>query len=238
MGGPKNEEERGENEGPQHKVRITKPFYMGRHEVTQEQWERVMGNNPSKFKGAKNPVEQVSWNDCQEFLKKLNALVKIRGTFRLPTEAEWEYACRAGSRTPYSFGDDQAQLPRYGWFAANSDRRTQPVGQKQRNAWGLYDMHGNVWEWCADWYGPYGKATETDPTGPKTGPSRVLRGGAWNLNPQNCQSASRHGTSPIHRDYRFGFRVVVVAGDGGAQQRPVPPDKVEDKVEKALEDAL
>jgi formylglycine-generating enzyme required for sulfatase activity/serine/threonine protein kinase len=220
MGSPENEPRRDPNEGPQRRIRISRPFYMGKYEVTQEQWERVMGNNPSEFKGAENPVDQVSWNDCQEFLNKLNALVKGRGTFRLPTEAEWEYACRAGTTTPFHTGNtistDQANY--HGNYNYGDGRKgvyrdkTVPVGSFRPNAWGLYDMHGNVWEWCQDWSGPYGKATETDPTGPKTGPSRVLRGGSWNHIPRNCRSANRNWNAPDRRLTNVGFRVVASSG--------------------------
>ena len=141
-----------------HLVRITKPLYLSVHEVTQEQYERVMGNNPSFNKAANKPVEQVSWDDAVEFCRKLS--VREGAEYRLPTEAEWEYACRAGTTTAYSFGDDASRLGDYAWYIENSGRTTQPVGEKLPNAWGLYDMHGNVREWCQDWYGHYGSEYE------------------------------------------------------------------------------
>jgi len=231
MGSPDNEAGpwRG-REGPVHRVRITKPFYMGKYEVTQEVWEKVMGSNPSEFKGAKNPVENVSWEDCQDFLKKLNALPhphpspfgrgsQGEGLFRLPTEAQWEYACRAGTKTRFCSGDADAGLADYAWSDANSGNTTHPVGTKKPNAWGLYDMHGNVQEWCADWYGKdyYGKSPRDDPTGPAVGNVRVLRGGVWNDSPGYCRSASCSYLAPTSRfdDYGLGFRVVAVAVSAG-----------------------
>jgi formylglycine-generating enzyme required for sulfatase activity len=181
MGSPDSDKGRQvSDEKPQHRVRITKPFYLGKYLVTQEQWEAVMGNNPSHFKGPKNPVEQVSWDDCQQFLRQAQREVGVRGgKFQLPTEAQWEYACRAGSTTRYCFGDDESGLGEYAWYDKNSGNKTHPVGEKKPNAWGLYDMHGNVWEWCQDWYdgGYYANSPTDDPTGP--GSNRVLRGGSW-----------------------------------------------------------
>lgn len=160
---------------PVHKVRITKPFYLGKYEVTQEQWQAVMGDNPSHFKGPKNPVETLSWDDCQQFLVKLNAKSGGQGgKFVLPTEAQWEYACRAGSAGKFCFGDDEKQLGEYAWYAKNSDGKTHAVGGKKPNTFGLHDMHGNVWEWCQDWYGAYGAEAVDDPSGPTTGSYRVL----------------------------------------------------------------
>ena len=180
MGSPETEKGRFDHE-VQHEVTISKPFYMGVTEVTQAQYEAVMGTNPSHFKGATKPVEPVSWNDAAEFCKKLSE--KTRQAVRLPTEAEWEYACRAGTQTAFSFGDDPSALGDYAWWDGNSGKTPHPVGQKKPNAWGLYDMHGNVWEWCADWYEGLQKGPVTDPSGPATDNgvrgSRVLRGGAW-----------------------------------------------------------
>jgi formylglycine-generating enzyme required for sulfatase activity len=195
-------------EKDQHEVTISKPFYIGVTEVTQAQYEAVMGTNPSILKGATNPVETVSWNDATEFCKKLSK--KTRQAVRLPTEAEWEYACRAGTKTGFSFGDADDGLGDYAWYLANSGNTTHPVGQKKPNAWGLYDMHGNVWEWCADWSGDYPKGAVTDPQGPASGSTRVLRGGGWLADPYNCRSAlRRNDISPDNRARDFGFRVVV-----------------------------
>jgi len=187
-----------------HEVTLSKPLYMGVTEVTQAQYQAIMGTNPSKFKGETNPVETVSWNDATEFCKKLSE--KTRRAVRLPTEAEWEYACRAGSRTRFCFGDAEQGL---GDYAAIRDQKTHPVGQKKPNAWGLYDMHGNVWEWCADWYGDYPKGAATDPQGAASGSQRVLRGGSWNSDPGDCRAALRDRLYPGNRYYDFGFRVVV-----------------------------
>ena len=197
-----------ENEAPVHQVIISRDFCMGKHPVTQAQWEAVMGRNPSKFKGADRPVEQVTWNDCQEFIKHLNTAGK--GTFRLPTEAEWEYSCRAGSSGRFCFGDDESRLGDYAWYSANSDGQTQPVGRKEPNAWGLYDMHGNVWEWCQDWYDDYRDGTVTDPQGDIAGsyPVRVFRGGCWRGDAGFAASAHRGGRGPSFQDGILGFRLV------------------------------
>ena len=197
-------------EHPQHQVQITKPFYLGKYAVTQEQWKAVMGDNPAKFEGASNPVELVSWRDCQVFLGKLNAKAGEKGgNFVLPTEAQWEYACRAGSTTRYCFGDDEKLLSKYAWYDGNSGDETHPAGKKGPNAWGLFDMHGNVGEWCQDWYASdyYRKSPLNDPQGPTTGTARVLRGGCYGDSPENCRSASRGYESPgLSLDY-IGFRV-------------------------------
>jgi len=198
-------------ESPGHKVTITKPIYLGKYEVTQEQWERVMGSNPSTFKGAKNPVETVSWEDCQNFLAKLKEKVPAQ-SFRLPTEAEWEYACRAGSTTDYSFGDSGSGLGEYAWYGSNSGSKTHPVGEKKPNAWGLFDMHGNVWEWCADWYGPYTADNQTDPVGPSSGSGRVLRGGSWCCVPSFLRSSYRGLFGPGIRRGCVGLRCAFVTG--------------------------
>jgi formylglycine-generating enzyme required for sulfatase activity len=200
-------------EKPVHKVTISKPFYMGKYEVTQEQWQAVMGSNPSHFKGAKNPVDRVSWEACQAFIKKLNEKFAASGvTFSLPTEAQWEYACRAGSSTRYCFGDRENELADYGWFESNAGGRTHPVGEKKPNAWGLYDMYGNVWEWCGDWYdGNYYKESPTiDPTGPTAVTSRVLRGGSWADPAPYCRSSYRYCLPPWFCVYCYGVRVVCV----------------------------
>jgi formylglycine-generating enzyme required for sulfatase activity len=188
MGSEKGEE-------PVHTVTISKPFYLGKYEVTQEQWQALMGVNPSEFKGPKNPVESVSWEDCQAFVEKLNAKAGA-GAFRLPTEAEWEYACRAGTSTEFCFGDAKAALGEYGWYKGNSESKTHPVGTRRPNAWGLYDMHGNVREWCQDGYGDYGADAATDPKGREGDTTRVHRGGAWEDDSGDCRAASRHGEAP------------------------------------------
>jgi formylglycine-generating enzyme required for sulfatase activity len=201
---------------PMHKVNITKPFYLGKYEVTQEQWEAVMGSNPSRFKGAKNPVEQVSWDDCQAFLVKLNAQAGGQGgKIVLPTDAQWEYACRAGSTSRYGFGDQESSLSEYGWFDGNSGSKTHPVGEKKPNAWGLYDMHGNVWEWCQDWYGAYWAEAVTDPRGPASGIFRVLRGGGWIFPAWGCRSAARSYSGPLLSDFSLGLRVARVPQTSG-----------------------
>jgi formylglycine-generating enzyme required for sulfatase activity len=195
-----------------HQGTLTRPFYLGVYEVTQEQYERVMGKNSSYFEGALNPVEQVSWEDAVEFCQKLSALPEEQAAgrvYRLPTEAEWEYACRAGSTTKYSFGDNDSQLEDHAWFGQNSGSKTHPVGEKEPNAWGLYDMHGNVWEWCSDWYGEYPRIAVSDPTGPKEGSLRVSRGGSWTREAALCRSAYRVGNYPSLRTSSLGFRLAL-----------------------------
>jgi formylglycine-generating enzyme required for sulfatase activity len=195
-----------EPEGPVDTVELD-GFWMGKYEVTQEQYEAVMGKNPSNFKGAKNPVEQVSWNDAADFCRKASQTGK---GFRLPTEAEWEYACRAGSRTRFCFGDLDGSLGDYAWYDGNSGKQTHPVGEKKPNAWGLYDMHGNAWEWCGDWYADrYGAGSAKNPTGPSSGSSRVRRGGGWGSSARDCRGAIRGGGVPDYSHGGVGFRAVV-----------------------------
>lgn len=208
MGADPNFENASSDETPRHRVTISKPFYLGKTEVTQEQWVAVMGSNPSEFKGRSNPVEQVSWDNVQAFIRKLNAK-EGKAVYRLPTEAEWEYACRAGSTGKYSFGDDAEALGRYAWFDGNSGEKTHPVGQLKPNAWGLYDMHGNVWEWVQDWYGEkyYGSSPSTDPSGPSGGSYRVYRGGSWYRDADRARAAYRNNDAPDHRRDYLGFRL-------------------------------
>jgi len=196
------------NEKPVHEVTLEQAYYLGKYEVTQEQWVEIMGENPSYFKGDNNPVEYVSWNDVQEFVKKLNAK---EGTdkYRLPSEAEWEYAARAGTTTAYSFGDSSSILGDYAWYSGNSGSKTHPVGQKKPNPWGLYDMHGNVWEWCQDsWHSDYEGAPTDGSAWDGSSSSRVSRGGSWDFNAGNCRSAYRYGLYPDYRGGSFGFRLL------------------------------
>ena len=205
------------SEQPVHEICL-KGFWMGKCEVTQAQWKTIMGNNPSGFKGANRPVETVSWNGAQEFLRKLNATVETRGRaslqFRLPSEAEWEYAARAGTQTAYTFGDDPARLGDYAWYLDNSNDQTHPVGQKQPNDFGLYDMHGNVWEWCADaWHDNYTGAPTDGSTWGSLGDekaNRLLRGGSWSGRPNGVRGASRRRVGPDLQDDFVGIRVVRV----------------------------
>ena len=212
MGSPADEPERDEDE-TQHEVTFTRPFYLGRYAVTQEQYERITGINPSYFKGAKNPVEQVSWDDTQMFCRKVGGVTGQ--LLRLPTEAEWEYACRAGTTTAYYAGHAESDLDRVAWYIANSKSQTHPVGQKRASAWGLYDMHGNVWEWCQDWYAPYRALPAADPQGPAEGQVRVVRGGAYYRAAKLCRAAHRGKSAMSYRYGGTGFRVVVELLPGG-----------------------
>ena len=194
-------------EKPAHEVTLTRPFYMGKFVITQEQYEQVMGTNPSQFKGKSNPVETVSWSDAQTFCKKL--MERTKQTTRLPTESEWEYSCRAGTKFAYYSGDTEKDLDRVAWYIRNSKNTTHPVGQKEANALGLYDMHGNVFQWCEDFCGEYQKDAVIDPNGPTEGAARVLRGGSWHGIIWSCRSARRRCYAPGSRNASNGFRVVV-----------------------------
>ena len=200
MGSPLAERGRFDDE-PQHQVTLTKGFWLGKYEVTQKQWESVMGENPSKFKDPDRPVESVSWEDCNAFLRRLN--VDLGGIARFPTEAEWEYACRAGSNSAIA---GNGLLSDMAWYDANSGNETHPVGKNHPNAWGFYDMHGNVLEWCYDWFGKF-DAKATDPKGPSIGSFRVLRGGCWFFYARDCRSAYRLKRDPALRNAIFGFRL-------------------------------
>lgn len=218
MGGDKVREQAEDHENPIHRVDIRKGFFMGRFSVTQEQWARVMESNPSEFAGGQRPVECVSWHDAQVFIESLNASENTR-TYRLPTEAEWEYAARANSTTAYSFGNETSSLSAHAWFKKNAGDMTQPVGQLEPNEWGLYDMHGNVHEWCQDWFDRnyYTQGPKTDPTGPSTGLARALRGGDWSSLDWYCRCASRSLSSPDRRSSRVGFRLVREVNENDSQ---------------------
>ena len=227
-------------EGPQHRVRITRPFYLGTYLVTQQEYQRIMGTNPSEFSATgktkdkvagqdtkRFPVENVSWDDAVEFCRKLSGLPEEKTAgrwYRLPSEAQWEHACRAGNPGRYSFSLGGKVIPReydenalsdYGWFNGNSDGRPHAVGGKKANGWGLYDMHGNVWQWCQDWYDKdyYANMPTDDPVGPPGGSNRVLRGGSWIYPAAFCRSACRDNDGPGYRDFNLGFRVSLVLAD-------------------------
>jgi formylglycine-generating enzyme required for sulfatase activity len=217
--------ERIPSEGPQHRVKITQPFYLGKYEVTQAQWQLVMGSNPSQFKdNPSHPVEQVSWQDIQPMLTKLNEQHAPAGMkFELPSEAQWEYAARAGTTTIWYSGDSEEALREYAWFTANAGGATHAVGQLRCNGWGLYDMHGNVWEWCADWHSnDYGQSPLADPTGANSGSLRVYRGGAWRVRAGHCRSAGRDGAALSMRRNHLGFRLAATI-DAAKLERSAPP---------------
>jgi formylglycine-generating enzyme required for sulfatase activity len=203
MGSPETEKGRHKNEN-QVLVILTKGFWMAKTQVTQKQWVAIMGNNRSYFKGDYLPVERVSWDDAKEFLKKLNAIMGNTdgGQMVLPTEAQWEYACRAGELGPYSGGT----IDEVAWYSRNSEDETHPVGMKKPNAWGLHDMHGNVWEWCANCY-DYELPVGVDSSGYNSGSNRVFRGGCWNGNATLCRAAYRNFSAPSYVSVNFGFRV-------------------------------
>jgi formylglycine-generating enzyme required for sulfatase activity/serine/threonine protein kinase len=228
MGSPYSDTDAVDNEYPRHRVRITRPFYLGVYEVTRGQYGAVMGELSTYSEGSVDlPMTNVSWNDALAFCNKLSEREGLRpyyrsgagsqllgdDGYRLPTEAEWEYACRAGSATKFSFGDVSTSLGEYAWYAGTSGRETHPVGQKRPNAFGLYDMHGNVWEWCWDGYEEkyYANSPGADPSGPSFAADRVNRGGGWRSDPKSCRSAVRDGNPPGHRNFNLGFRVARVA---------------------------
>jgi formylglycine-generating enzyme required for sulfatase activity len=210
MGSP--EGQGSDHEHPRHRVTLTQGFYLGVCPVTQSQWQAVMGSNPSRFKGEHRPVEMVSWDDCQKFCEELGK--KTGKRYRLPSEAEWEYACRAGTLTEYHTGDGVEALKRAGWCSYDgnygSAKETKPVGQFERNAWGLFDMHGNVWEWCLDDMRKYTKEDYTDRIDRTTGRvARVLRGGSWDSIPSRCRAAYRLRFGPGIANVNIGLRVVL-----------------------------
>jgi formylglycine-generating enzyme required for sulfatase activity len=217
---------------------VVSSFYVDKYLVTQEQYQTVMRDNPSRWKGAKNPVEQVRWSDAARFCNERSRLEGLEpcydletweckfdtNGYRLPTEAEWEYACRAGTKTAYFFGNNPSKLANYAWFDRNSGGHTQPVGQKRPNPWGLYDMCGNVWQWCNDFYKVdyYQESPKENPRGPKDGESKVVRGGAWRFSDQNCRSGYRYNENPGYADVCFGYDIYgfrCVRNASGAIQR-------------------
>ena len=227
LGSPTNEVDRWEDEGPQTAVTISRGFWMGKYEVTQGDYLAVLGINPSWFstnngysRDLSRPVESVSWDEATNYCAMLTQQERAVGriqtncVYRLPTEAEWEYSCRAWTSTRFSYGDDPGytNLTNYAWYCVNSGGTTHPVGQKLPNPWGLYDMHGNVWEWCQDWYGTYPGGIVLDPQGPDSGSYRVIRGGFWYSYPWPCRSAFRYDNNPDDRRYFIGFRVVLAPG--------------------------
>ena len=228
MGSPTNEVERAKNEGPATEVTISKGFWIGRYEVTQAEFQKIMGGDRSQFKGDNLPMESVSWFNATNYCRKLTNRERAAGhlpeghVYRLPTEAEWEYACRAGKITAFTFGSAisstkanfNGNYPYGGGQPGPYLEATAPVGSFQANAWGVYDMHGNVWEWCQDWFGNYPGGSVTDPTGPAEGRKRVIRGGNWFLMGRYCRSAHRMYDFPGSKDEALGFRVVLA--------RPLP----------------
>ena len=219
MGSPEGEAGRWEDEGPQHEVVLTRGYWLGETAVTQGLWAAVMGTNPSRFKSETRPVETVSWDDCQGFIARLNE--RVEGlSVRLPTEAEWEHACRAGTTTATWLGAaGREQLDRIAWYRNNSGGETHRVGSKEANPWGLHDMLGNVWEWCADWSGAYSATPAVNPTRPERGTDRVLRGGSWSGDARDVRAAARGALHPVYRFEYFGFRLA----RGQSALKPVVP---------------
>ena len=194
------------DEKPVHSVTLS-GYYIGKTEVTQALWQAVMGSNPSYFEGDGLPVEQVSWDDCQEFIRKLNSLTGQN--FRLPTEAEWEFACRGGNNSRGYKYSGSNYIDNVAWYDGNSGDKTHPVATKSPNELGIYDMSGNVWEWCADWYGDYSSGRQTNPKGPYGGSDRVNRGGSWYFFVRYCRSSDRYGDDPARRNYGLGLRLAL-----------------------------
>jgi len=209
MGSPSKEKDRFDYECPSHKVTIKCSFYLGKSSVTQKQWKEIMGKNPSHFKGEDRPVEMVSWKEARKFIKKLNEK-EDTDKYRLPSEAEWEYACRAGTQTRYYFGDDESKLNEYAWYSENSVNETHPVGQKKPNSWGFYDMHGNVWEWVQDnWHENFnGAPSDGSAWEDENEVNRVSRGGSWFCAAILCRSASRFRRDPENKISNMGFRLL------------------------------
>ncbi len=209
-------------DAPPHPVKVG-AFFIDKYLVTQSLYERIIGSNPSRWKGGTNPVEQLRWSDAARFCNKRSQEEGLKPCYnpetwqcdfeadgyRLPTEAEWEYACRAGSSTAYFFGDSPAALREYAWFEKNSGGRPRAVGQKKPNAWGLYDICGDVWEWCNDFYQVdyYTQGPKEDPRGPKEGKTKVVRGGCWRTGADNCRSGYRYNESPGYADVCFGYDI-------------------------------
>ncbi len=214
MGSAESEEGRWSDEGPPHEVTINQGFYLGKYVVTQAQWAQVMGTylwekQDLVLENPDHPAVYVSWEDAQEFMGRLN---EAEGTYRLPTEAEWEYVCRAGTTTRWSFGDDESQMGEYAWYRGNvwdvGAQFARSVGTKKPNPWGLYDMHGNVWEWVQDWHSAYPDEAQTDPAGPEKGTIRVLRGSGYSSLARAVRSAFRYGYTETRRFHCIGFRVL------------------------------
>ena len=251
MGSADDDREASRDETPQHRVTIRQSFHLGRYEVTQAQWEAVMGGHPfalprsnsfyhlpgmaERLRKPNNPAT-VSWHDAQEFVRRLNQK-ESHARYRLPTEAEWEYAARAGTTTSYSFGTDARNLSRYAWFGEDfTSGSTHAVGQKEPNAWGLYDMHGNVWEWTQDGYGEryYAESPATDPAGPATesgNAGRVVRGGSWHVTGDGWRSASRRQYAPDYRGISIGFRLVRTSDQVRRSRREVANDSATQRQE-------
>jgi formylglycine-generating enzyme required for sulfatase activity len=217
------------SERPQHQVAITRGFYLGKYEITQEQWKAVMGRNPSYRPGPNRPVELITWESVQTFVHRLNQAAG-HSLYRLPAEAEWEYAARAATTTRWSFGDDESLLGDYAWYLSNNDPEgPKEVGLKQPNPWGLYDMHGNVWEWVQDWHGEYTHASQVDPAGPVSGTHRIVRGGIFNGHGRHVRSAFRGLLEPPEGRTGIGARLLLEAQEThslrtGSEATPVSPE--------------